>query len=236
MFKTIKEDIQSIFEKDPAAKNILEVLICYPGLHVIWLHRLSHFLYNHKFYTIARIISQIGRFLTGIEIHPGAKIGKKVFIDHGMGVVIGETAEVGDNCLIYKGVVLGGVNLDKKKRHPTLGNNVVVGSNACILGAINIGNNVKIGSNSVVIKDVPENATVVGVPGRIINYPKAHPMDLDHGVLPDPVADVVKIILKTQEEMASRLKQLEKEHNISSPDIIAEYQKQTHTWADGGGI
>lgn len=236
MFSRIKEDIQSIFEKDPAARNIVEVLFCYPGLHAIWFHRITHFLYNHEFFTIARMISHIGRFLTGIEIHPGAKIGKKVFIDHGMGVVIGETAEIGENCLIYKGAVLGGVSLEKKKRHPTLGKNVVVGSNSCILGAINIGDNVKIGSNSVVVKPVPANATIVGVPGRIIESLKAHPLDLDHGVLPDPVADVFKIIIKTQEEMAGRIKQLEKEHNIFSPDILVDYKKKTHVWTDGGGI
>ena len=236
MFQKIKEDIESVFEKDPAAKNILEVLTCYPGLHAIWFHKITHYLYNHRLYTSARLISHLARFLTGIEIHPGAKIGRKVFIDHGMGVVIGETAEIGDNCLIYKGVVLGGVSLEKKKRHPTLGKNVVIGSNACILGSILIGDNVKIGSNSVVVKPVPNDATVVGVPGRVIEYPKAHPLDLDHGMLPDPIADVVKFILKMQEELEDRIKHMEKDHNISSPDILTGYKKETHTWIDGGGI
>jgi serine O-acetyltransferase len=236
MFQKIKEDIKSVFEKDPAAKNIIEVLICYPGLHAIWFHKIAHLLYNHRFHTSARLISHLARFLTGIEIHPGAKIGRKVFIDHGMGVVIGETAEIGDNCLIYKGVVLGGVSLEKKKRHPTLGKNVVIGSNACVLGAITIGDNVRIGSNSVVVKSVPNDATVVGVPGRIIEYPKAHPLDLDHGVLPDPIADVVKIILKMQEELEDRIKRMEKDHNIFSSDMLTGYKRETHTWIDGGGI
>lgn len=172
MFQMIREDIKSVFEKDPAAKNVVEVVLCYPGLHAIWFHRIAHFFYSCKFYTIARLISHLSRFLTGVEIHPGAKIGRRVVIDHGMGVVIGETAEVGDDCLIYKGVVLGGVSLEKKKRHPTIGRNVVIGSNACVLGAITIGDNVKIGSNSVVVKSVPDNVTVVGVPGKVVEYPE----------------------------------------------------------------
>ncbi len=167
MFERLKEDIQTIFTKDPAVKNTLEAILCYPGLHAIWFHRIAHWFYEKRIYTIARIISHISRHFTGIEIHPGAKIGRRVFIDHGMGVVIGETAEIGDDVLMYQGVVLGGTSLEKKKRHPTIGNNVVIGAGAIVLGAVNIAENARIGAGSVVISDVPSGATVVGVPGRI---------------------------------------------------------------------
>ena len=155
-------------EKDPAAKGAFSILINTPGLHAIFAHRIAHFLYEQKLYFLARLISQISRFFTGIEIHPGAKLGKKVFFDHGMGIVVGETAEIGDNCVIYHGVTLGGVSSSKTKRHPTLKNNVTVGTGAKLLGNIVIGNNVKIGANSVVLKDVPDNAVAVGIPARII--------------------------------------------------------------------
>lgn len=227
-FNRIKEDIQSATKKDPAAKSALEVILCYPGLHAIWFHRVSHFLYNKRLYIAARLASHITRFLTGIEIHPGAKIGRRVFIDHGMGVVIGETAEIGDDVLLYKGVVLGGTSLEKGKRHPTLGKNVVVGSNACILGPIKIGDNAKIGSGSVVIKDVPSYATVVGVPGKIVEKKVADKMELDfeHGNLPDPIADVVKIILKMQHELEQRLKSLETQHDIKTQSIFHDYEER----------
>ena len=150
MFKTLKEDIQNIFAKDPAAKNTLEVVLCYPGLHAVWFYWIAHWFYRKKMYTVARIISHISRLVTGIEIHPGAKIGRRFFIDHGMGVVIGETTEIGDNVLMYQGVVLGGTSLEKKKRHPTLENNVVIGAGAIVLGAINIGDNARIGAGSVI--------------------------------------------------------------------------------------
>ncbi|HDN67463.1 MAG TPA: serine O-acetyltransferase, partial [Firmicutes bacterium] len=168
MLRMIREDIQTVFNRDPAAKSALEVIMCYPGLHAVWLHRVAHWLYRRNRFLVARFISHINRWLTGIEIHPGAKIGRRFFIDHGMGVVIGETAEIGDDCLLYQGVVLGGTSLKKEKRHPTLGNNVVVGAGATILGAIKVGSGAKIGSGSVVIRDVPEGATVVGIPGRVI--------------------------------------------------------------------
>jgi serine O-acetyltransferase len=168
MFRTLREDIQNVFAKDPAAKNTLEIILCYPGLHAIWLHRIAHFFYKNKLNTLARFISHINRFITGIEIHPGAKIGRRFFVDHGMGVVIGETAEIGDDVLLYQGVVLGGKSLEKKKRHPTLGNNVTIGAGAIVLGALNIGDNAKIGAGTVVVKDVPPNATVMGLPGKII--------------------------------------------------------------------
>ena len=212
MWGHIKEDIRMIKERDPAAKNYLEILLCYPGLHAMWLHRIAHFLYLRKWYTTARLISHFNRGITGIEIHPGATIGRRVFIDHGMGVVIGETSEIGEDCLIYKGVVLGGTTLVKKKRHPTLGKRVVVGSNSTILGAITIGDGARIGSNSVVIKPVPPGATVVGVPGRIVESLTAETkaeLDFEHGNLPDPLSDLMKMLLQLHSRLEDRIKRLE---------------------------
>jgi serine O-acetyltransferase len=175
MFDRLKEDIDCVFERDPAARNTLEVVTAYPGLHAVLIHRLSHFLWTRGFKWLARMNSHVARFLTGIEIHPGATIGRRFFIDHGMGVVIGETAEIGDDCTLYHGVTLGGTSWEKGKRHPTLKNGVVVGAGAKVLGPITVGANGRIGSNAVVVKDVPENATVVGVPGRIAGSESAHP-------------------------------------------------------------
>ena len=212
MWEHTKEDIRMIKERDPAAKNYAEILLCYPGLHAIWIHRIAHFFYLRKWYTTARLISHFNRGFTGIEIHPGAKIGRRVFIDHGMGVVIGETSEIGDDCLIYKGVVLGGTTLEKKKRHPTLGNRVVVGSNSTILGAITIGDGARIGSNSVVVKSVPSGATVVGVPGRIVESLPSETraeLDFEHGNLPDPLSDLMKMLLQLHSRLEERIKRLE---------------------------
>ncbi|OGS20687.1 MAG: serine O-acetyltransferase [Elusimicrobia bacterium RIFOXYA2_FULL_39_19] len=217
MIKIISEDIKTIFEKDPAARNIIEVLLCYPGLHALWTHRIANKFYKMRFFTLARIISHIGRHFTGIEIHPGATIGKSFFIDHGMGVVIGETAEIGDNCLMYKGVVLGGTTLNKGKRHPTIGNSVVIGSNAIVLGAIKIGNNARIGAGSVVLKDVPKGATVVGVPGRIgLGFSQDLIKQLEHNKLPDPIAEGFNFILKKIEKMEQEIKKLESVEGISA--------------------
>ena len=166
MFKTLREDIQTVFAKDPAARSTLEVIFCYPGLHALWSYRLAHFLWRHRLPFLARLLSHINRFLTGIEIHPGARIGRRFFIDHGVGVVIGETAEIGDDALLYQGVVLGGTTLKKGKRHPTIGNNVVMGTGSVALGAITIGDGARVGAGSVVVKSVPPGATVVGIPGR----------------------------------------------------------------------
>jgi len=184
------ENIRIMFERDPAARNIWEILL-YPGLHAIFWHRISHFLFQHKFKFLARLISQFTRFFTGIEIHPGAKIGKGFFIDHGMEVVIGETAEIGNNATLYQGVTLGGTGKEKGKRHPTLGNNVTVAAGAKILGNIKIGDNSIIGAGSVVIKDVPPDSTVVGVPGRIVKHKgkRIALINLDHGNLPDPIIE-----------------------------------------------
>jgi serine O-acetyltransferase len=178
MFKQIKEDIVVVFERDPAARTEWEIITTYPGVHALIIHRFSHWIWNHRFYWLARLSSHIARFLTGIEIHPGATIGRRVFIDHGMGVVIGETAEIGDDCTLYHGVTLGGTSWNKGKRHPTLGNGVVVGAGAKILGPIFIGTEAKIGSNAVVVKDVPAGATAVGIPARVVDSEK--PQAIDH--------------------------------------------------------
>lgn len=212
MFERIREDIQTVFKRDPAARNLCEVIFCYPGLHAIWLYRLAHFLWVNKFISLARFISHISRFLTGVEIHPGAKIRKRFFIDHGMGVVIGETSEIGDDVLIYQGVVLGGTTLERKKRHPTIGNYVVIGAGATILGPVKIGDGARIGSGSVVVKSVPAGTTVVGIPGKVMERKRrlVKPLiDLEHGRLPDPVAEAVNILVKRIGELEDRIKELE---------------------------
>ena len=216
MFKTLREDIQTVFTKDPAARSMAEVILCYPGLHALWSHRLAHFLWQHKLKLLARILSHINRFLTGIEIHPGAKIGRRFFIDHGAGVVIGETSEIGDDALLYQGVVLGGTTLEKRKRHPTLGNNVEMGSGAIALGAITISDSARIGSGSVVIKSVPPGATVVGIPGRAVEDHHKPIMDLEHGKLPDPVTEAIRRVLKRQEKLEERLKRLESSSELAA--------------------
>ena len=237
MLRRIKEDIQTVFNRDPAAKSVLEVILCYPGLHAIWLHRVAHWFYQRNRYLGARFISHISRWLTGVEIHPGVKIGRRFFIDHGMGVVIGETAEIGDDCLLYQGVVLGGTSLKKEKRHPTLGNNVVVGTGATILGAIRIGSGAKIGSGSVVIRDVPEGATVVGIPGRIVEEHRKPVIDLEHGKLPDPVAEAVRLVLKKEEEIEKRVRELENLEGITSriDEYIEKKKKEIEKefWGSG---
>ncbi|NMA70096.1 MAG: serine O-acetyltransferase [Desulfitobacterium sp.] len=219
----LKQDINVIIERDPAAKTILEVILCYPGLHALIAHRIAHYLYKKKLVLLPRLISQITRFFTGIEIHPGAKIGQGLFIDHGMGVVIGETAVVGDNVTIYQGVTLGGTGKEKGKRHPTIGNNVFMGSGAKVLGSIKIGDNVKIGAGSVVTKPVPSNTTVVGVPGKVV-VRRSSPLD-DMPVvtksvcnkeirveeMPDPVQEAIQELLRRIEELESKLEKKENE-------------------------
>lgn len=209
IIERIKEDIETVFREDPAARSTFEIILCYSGLHAIWFYRFTHFLWKHGFKIEARMISQAARFLTGVEIHPGATIGRRFFIDHGMGVVIGETTEIGDDVLLYQGVVLGGVSLEKHKRHPTIGSKVVVGSGAILLGPIKVGDGVRVGAGSVVIGDVPEGSTVVGVPGRVMieREPKhVSGVALDHNKLPDPVIEVLHRLEK-------RIEDLEKEHN-----------------------
>lgn len=198
-----REDIRAAQKKDPAARSFMEILLLYEGLHALVAHRIAHFFYKLRLFFLARLISQLGRHITGIEIHPGARIGKRFFIDHGMGVVIGETAIIGDDVLLYQGVTLGGTGLEKGKRHPTIGNNVVIGTGAKVLGNIIVGDNSYIGANAVVIRDVPPNSTVVGVPGRITKQDgKKIDISLDHVHILDP-------IMQTIEELEKRIKDLE---------------------------
>lgn len=208
MFKVLKEDVEVVFEQDPAARTYLEVILTYSGLHAIWAHRLAHALFKRKFFFLARVISQISRFFTGIEIHPGAKIGRRFFIDHGMGVVIGETCEIGDNVTVFQGVTLGGTGKEKGKRHPTIKDNALIATGAKVLGSITIGENSKIGAGSVVLKEVPPNSTVVGIPGKVVirDGIKIN-KDLNHCDLPDPTADRFKEI---EDELAMLKIELER--------------------------
>ncbi|ALC87300.1 serine acetyltransferase [Bacillus sp. FJAT-22090] len=221
MFERIKEDIAVVFEQDPAATSILEVVLTYSGLHAIWSHRIAHAFYNKKLFFLARVISQISRFFTGIEIHPGAKIGRRFFIDHGMGVVIGETCEIGEDCTIYQGVTLGGTGKEKGKRHPTLANNVLIATGAKVLGSITIGENSKVGAGSVVLKDVPMNSTVVGIPGVVVIQDgvkvkqNAHHQDLNHQDLPDPFADRCREMEYEIKNLQEEVERLKKEKEIS---------------------
>jgi len=209
IIQTLREDVDTVIREDPAARNILEIVTCYPGLHALWIHRFANVLWKRGWVVLPRFISHIGRFLTGIEIHPGATIGHRFFIDHGMGVVIGETSEIGDDVLMYKGAVLGGTSHEKKKRHPTIGNHVVIGTGSTVLGAITVGDDACIGAGSVVVKDVPSGSTVVGVPGRIVSDGPKRASDLDHGNLPDPIADAVKVLLHEIGLLESRFQALE---------------------------
>ncbi|MGV3464455.1 MAG: serine O-acetyltransferase [Heyndrickxia sp.] len=211
MFKRIKEDIEVVFEQDPAARTYLEVILTYSGLHAIWAHRLAHSFYKRKFFFIARSISQISRFFTGIEIHPGAKIGRRFFIDHGMGVVIGETCEIGDNVTVYQGVTLGGTGKEKGKRHPTIEDNALIATGAKVLGSITVGENAKVGAGSVVLKDVPPNSTVVGIPGRVVIRDGVKvKKDLNHSDLPDPVADRCTAIEERMRRLQEELEELKR--------------------------
>ncbi|RJP75136.1 MAG: serine O-acetyltransferase [Candidatus Abyssobacteria bacterium SURF_17] len=214
MFETLKKDIQVVFERDPAARSTLEVIFCYPGFHAIRFHRVSHWLWTHRLRFLGRLLSHIARFLTGIEIHPGAKIGPGFFIDHGMGVVIGETSELGENVTLYHGVTLGGTSWKKEKRHPTLGNNVVVGAGATVLGPIKVGDHSRIGSGSVVVEDVPPNTTVVGIPGKAVygkhTETQAH-VDLEHGNLPDPTSEAIRCLLDMIHDLQREVRDLKKE-------------------------
>jgi serine O-acetyltransferase len=222
----IREDIRTVFKKDPAARSTLEVLCCYPGLHAIWMHRIAHSLWNKQFFFLARLASHISRTFTGIEIHPGAKLGKRVFIDHGSGVVIGETAEVGDDVLIYMGVVLGGTALERKKRHPTIESDVVLGSGAVVLGPITVGRGAKVGAGSVVVRSVPPEATVVGVPARIAEAQLSEPSgQLDHNKLPDPVLIVVSQMLDRLSRLEERFQAHEKTSAIPVPVSVINTQK-----------
>ncbi|MGC9007557.1 MAG: serine O-acetyltransferase [Halothiobacillaceae bacterium] len=235
MFDRIREDIRSVYARDPAARNAFEVLTTYPGLHAVWLHRASHWLWNHRLRWLARWLSTLGRWLTGIEIHPGARIGRRFFIDHGMGVVIGETAEIGDDCTIYHGVTLGGTSWKEGKRHPTLKDNVVIGAGAKILGPITLGAGSRIGSNAVVLKDVPPGATVVGIPGRVVQQrgeadrkreAMAQKLGFDaYGVaqdMPDPVAHAINRMLDHIQVLDARVEQLSAQVRAMGGEIETE--------------
>jgi len=198
------------------------VLTCYPGLHALWCYRWAHWFWCHRLRFLGRLTSHFGRFVTGVEIHPGARIGRRFFVDHGMGVVIGETAEIGDDVLIYQGVVLGGTSLEKKKRHPTIGNNVVIGTAAILLGPITLGDGVRVGANSVVVKSVPPGATVVGVPGRIVQEKREPVADLDHGKLPDPVSEGMRSMAEQQGKLEDRIRRLEAMLGTKSPEGESE--------------
>ncbi len=212
MFKQIRSDIQTVFENDPAARRLFEVVFTYSGLHAIWAHRIAHKLYTRRWFTLARIISQFSRFMTGIEIHPGAKIGKRLFIDHGMGVVIGETCEIGDDVVIYQGVTLGGTGKEKGKRHPTIGNNVVIASGAKVLGSFKVGDQSNIGANSVVLKEVPANSTVVGIPGTIVKQDGRRVDRLSHQ-LPDPIVDSIRSMQQEMDRLRGEIEGLKNENN-----------------------
>jgi serine O-acetyltransferase len=221
LIKDVREDIQAVLARDPAARTSLEVLLCYPGVWALIFHRPAHWLYKHNMKLIARIISQLARFLTGIEIHPGATIGRRCFIDHGMAVVIGETTEIGDDVTIYQGVTLGGTGKETGKRHPTIGNNVMISSGAKVLGPFKVGNNSKIGAGSVVLKEIPDNCTVVGIPGKIVKRGDQRTQDLNQIDLPDPIAVELEclrrriIALETQiESLEQKLRGEQSDENI----------------------
>ncbi|WP_252183416.1 serine O-acetyltransferase [Rossellomorea vietnamensis] len=218
MFKHLREDIQTVFDQDPAARNSLEVILTYSGLHAIWAHRLAHAFYKRKFYFLARVISQLSRFFTGVEIHPGAVIGRRFFIDHGMGVVIGETCEIGDNVTIFQGVTLGGTGKEKGKRHPTIRDNALVATGAKVLGSIIVGENSKIGAGSVVLKDVPANSTVVGIPGKVVIKDGVKVKDFNHTDLPDPVADRCTDLENQILALKQKLEEAEKKGEIRQDD------------------
>jgi serine O-acetyltransferase len=206
MFDRIREDINAVFERDPAAKSVIEIIFCYPGFHAILFYRFARWFWIHKMYLIGRLISHIGRFLTGIEIHPGARIGKRFFIDHGMGVVIGETSEIGDNVTLYHGVTLGGTTWKKIKRHPTIGNNVVIGSGAKVLGPVIIGDNTKIGANSVVVNEIPPNSIVVGIPGKVVFRVEGEKrIQMDSAFMPDPQSRAIANLLERVKQLEERL-------------------------------
>jgi serine O-acetyltransferase len=215
VLRAIREQIDTIFREDPAAKSVLEILLCYPGFHAILMHRVAHRLYRWGVPLVPRVISQISRFLTGIEIHPGATIGRRFFIDHGSGVVIGETTEIGDDVLLYQGVTLGGTGNEKGKRHPTIGNRVVVGTGAKVLGSIRIGDDVKVGAGSVVVHPVPDHSTVVGIPGRVVRIRAgAEEGALEHGRLPDPEGQAIDDLARRVAELEAVLRKMIADHEV----------------------
>ena len=232
--KSVREDIAAVFERDPAARSYLEVLLCYPGLHALWAHRLNHWLWQHGMRFLARFHSQVIRFFTGIEIHPGAEIGRRLFIDHGMGVVIGETTIVGDDVTLYQGVTLGGTGKEKGKRHPTIENNVSIGAGARILGNITIGENCRVGAGSVVLRSVPENSTIVGVPGHIVLRNGKRVVITDPKQISDPLSDVLIKMAAEIHELREKFQEHTQERLSPEPEIY--FDQEYETFSDGAGV
>jgi len=239
LFSTLKSDLDCVLSRDPAARNRLEIMLLYSGLHAVWSHRIAHWFWTHKLFLIARGISQLSRFLTGIEIHPGAKIGNGFFIDHGMGVVIGETAEVGENVTLYHGVTLGGVSTEKGKRHPTIMDNVVIGAGAKVLGAIEIGVSSRVGANAVVVHTVPENSVVVGVPGQIVkrsNQVVSTVPDLHHDLLPDTIGKTIESIMERMRKMEYRVDLFSHTHPMLSQPENGNGKEKVNIHAPVDGV
>jgi serine O-acetyltransferase len=224
----VREDIQAVFDRDPAARTGLEVALTYPGLHAIWIHRFAHWLWEHQLKLLGRLVSEVSRFITGIEIHPGAKIGRRLFIDHGMGVVVGETCEIGDDVLIYQGVTLGGTSLKKEKRHPTLEDHVMVSAGASVIGPVRIGEGSRIGAGAVVVSSAPPYSTIVGIPGKIIEGDAARHevMELDHAKLPDPVARAISNVVEKLNRMGARMEEIEERQDCLE-DKVSEHHPPT---------
>ena len=216
MFSHVREQFDTVFKRDPAARSVLEIVLCYPGFHAVLFHRVAHGIYKRGWFTLARVISQFSRAMTGIEIHPGATIGRRFFIDHGMGIVIGETSEIGDDVLMYQGVTLGGTGKEAGKRHPTIGNAVVIGTGAKILGNIRIGDHVKVGAGSVIVRSVPDYSTVVGVPGRVVGDANVDLDTLEHGKLPDPEGQAIDDLKKRVGELESMVRTLANDKTFST--------------------
>jgi serine O-acetyltransferase len=232
--QSMREDTAAVFDRDPAARSYLEVLLCYPGLHALWFHRTNHWLWKHHLRLLARWLSQWARLFTGIEIHPGAEIGHRLFIDHGMGVVIGETCVVGDDVTLYQGVTLGGTGKEKGKRHPTLGNGVVVGTGAKVLGNITVGDNCRVGAGSVVLRSIPDNSTIVGVPGHIVLRNGKRVVITDPKEISDPMSDVFIRLAGEVHQIREQLQQHTNATLMPEPNLTID--EEWDTFSDGGGI
>jgi len=219
----LREDIQAALDCDPAARSPLEVVLAYPGVHAIWIHRAAHWMWTHRLKLPARLMSELGRWLTGVEIHPGATLGRRLFIDHGMGVVIGETCEIGDDVLIYQGVTLGGTSLKKEKRHPTIEDHVMISAGASVIGPVTIGHGSRIGAGAVVVSSAPPYSTIVGIPGKVVERDRARDvMDLDHARLPDPVARAINSLTEQLNRMAVRINEMEERQDCLEDKITEE--------------
>jgi serine O-acetyltransferase len=231
-FERMREDIQAVFHNDPAARTTLEVILAYPGVHAIWLHRAAHWLWNHHLKLIARMVSEVSRFATGIEIHPGATIGRRLFIDHGMGVVMGETTEIGEDVLIYQGVTLGGTSLKKEKRHPTIEDHVMVSAGASVIGPVRIGHGSRIGAGAVVVSSAPPYSTIVGIPGKVIEGESARQdvAELEHGHLPDPVARAINSLVEKMNRLGVRMEEIEERQDCVE-DKVNEHHPPDRTAA-----